>query len=699
MPCSAPAPSRLWGLVALVLATTSCKTTPATVLLHIRADATLTSLDELRLSVLGPGGFLVKEQRVPAQGAPLLPGDLVLYPREVAALRIDVRALLAASPAGEGAVLVQPRPGAQVEATVTLQGGLLPDGDGDGIPDVIDNCPVQANPDQGPCPALDGGVDARAEAGMDARADARADARRDARADLGVDLRITCTSDAECDDKSSCTADSCSVGQCKHQATNESQACDDGNACTSGTTCKSGLCTGGSGVTCPSPPDPCSPYVCDTVEGCVIQPLANGASCDDGHYCTTPDSCTSGKCGGLVRNCAATAPACKQAAGCDDSQAQCIYVAGPSGGSCDDGSVCTQGEICQNGTCTPPDPSTEVIEPVYFVDGTDRSMRLDAQGKVHVAYYANQAVPKVLKHATNASGSWAIETVDSSSTDVGAYPSMAISSQGTIYIAYVNATGGQAKIAMRAGASWQSAALDASSGYTALALDGGGQLHVAYQQGNNLMHATGSYPPTGWTKTQVDTPAGYPMVGLRTSIVVDGNGKVHIAHGTGTKTTTESVQDLRYTTNASGTWVSTSPISGVGTRGGVPSIALGPAGQVFISHSSTSLPTATAGTLYLSSRVGTNWSTQTVPDPGVFSSLALTSGLKAHLVYRNPTTRELRYATNDSGTWSFTTLDSTGSGTLGYVSMAQQASGQVHITYKVTSPSAQIRHAVLSGCP
>jgi hypothetical protein len=687
-------------LAVLALAATGCKSAPATVLLHIRADATLTSLDELQLNVIGTGGFLVNQQRVPAQGAAALPGDLVLYPRDLGALRIGVRALLAATPVGEGAVKVQPRSGAQVEATVTLQGGLLPDTDGDGVPDAIDNCPVQANPDQGPCPAADGGADARADAGLDGRADGRPDARRDSRADLGIDLRITCTSDSQCDDKSPCTADSCSAGQCKHQAINEGQTCDDGNACTTSTSCKSGVCGGGVATSCPVAPDPCSPYVCDPAKGCAIQPLANGVGCDDGHYCTTPDSCTSGKCGGPARNCAAAAPACKQAAGCDETAGQCIYVAGPSGGICDDGNVCTQGETCQNGTCTAPAPSWETIDTISFSDGTDHSMRLDSQGKVHVAYYTTQAMPYALKHATNASGSWTTETIDSTSVDVGAFSSMAISSTGTIYVAYIDNAGGTAKLA-RSGTNWQTAVLDNSSGYTSLAIDSGGQLHVAYQQGNNLMHATGTYPPGAtWSKVQVDAPAAYPMVGLRTAIAVDSSGKVHIAHGTGSKASTESVQDLRYTTNASGGWASSTPVSGVtGSRGGAPSLELGPAGQIFISHSSTSLSNATAGTLYLTSRVAGNWSTQPLPDPGTFSSLALSGSLKVHLAFRNPVTRELRYGTNDSGTWSFTSIDSMGNGTLGHISMAQQTNGLVHVTYKVVTPTTQIRHAILSGCP
>ena len=119
------------ALLALALAAAGCKSMPSTVLLHILAAPGLTPPDELRLSVFGPGGGLVSLQRVPAQGQPVLPGELVLYPRDPAApIRIYLRALLAASPVGDGAAQAQPRAGKQIEATVTLAPGLLADGDG-----------------------------------------------------------------------------------------------------------------------------------------------------------------------------------------------------------------------------------------------------------------------------------------------------------------------------------------------------------------------------------------------------------------------------------------------------------------------------------------------------------------------------------------------------------------------------------------
>ena len=125
---------------------------PGSVLLEIEAEPSLAKPDELRLTVLGAGGVEVKERRLPEAGKPTLPSSVVLYPRRAGGLRILVRALAAGARVGEGATLAEARDGAQVGARVTLRAAALPDRDGDGLPDVVDNCPDQANPEQATCP-------------------------------------------------------------------------------------------------------------------------------------------------------------------------------------------------------------------------------------------------------------------------------------------------------------------------------------------------------------------------------------------------------------------------------------------------------------------------------------------------------------------------------------------------------------------
>ena len=88
----------------------------------------------------------------------------------------------------------------------------------------------------------------------------------------------------DCDDDNPCTDDSCKPNSgCKHL--DNSQPCDDSNACTSSDFCIAGSCFGGAAVQCPSS-IPCTEGVCDPVQGCVAEIVADGTICDDGTDCT-----------------------------------------------------------------------------------------------------------------------------------------------------------------------------------------------------------------------------------------------------------------------------------------------------------------------------------------------------------------------------------------------------------------------------
>ncbi len=75
--------------------------------------------------------------------------------------------------------------------------------------------------------------------------------------------------------------------------------CNDGSACTATDTCQSGVCTGADLVTCGAL-DQCHDVgTCDPLTGLCSNPAKpEGAACDDGESCTSPDQCTAGVCGG-----------------------------------------------------------------------------------------------------------------------------------------------------------------------------------------------------------------------------------------------------------------------------------------------------------------------------------------------------------------------------------------------------------------
>jgi hypothetical protein len=63
----------------------------------------------------------------------------------------------------------------------------------------------------------------------------------------------------------------------------------------------------------------------------------NGTSCDDGLWCTNPDTCTAGVCGGPARDCNDVIGCTVDS--CDEVNDQCVHS--PNNTLCNDGNVCT----------------------------------------------------------------------------------------------------------------------------------------------------------------------------------------------------------------------------------------------------------------------------------------------------------------------------------------------------------------------
>jgi len=723
------------ALPALLLLAGSCKSTPSTILLSIEAKADVPTPDALRLSVYSSTGMEVNGRRVPASGTPELPDDLVLFPnRDAGEVRILVRAMQQAKVVGEGAALVSLRAEEQVTAMVVISSGQLPDLDRDWVPDVVDNCPSLPNPKQGPCPGPDGGADicdrdkdgykAKTCGGDDCNDNSAAanpgktegphggptcsdglDNDCDGATDTTDTGCVACKTDADCDDSNTCTTDSCgSGGNCVNAPTNEGLDCDDGNACTLATTCAGGACSGGSPVVCPDPGQACKSASCDTTTGCGVVDQPDGTKCDDGTFCTDPDSCAAGVCKGSARDCNAGAPTC-QTGTCDAAANKCVYSPVTDGKACSDGDACTQGESCKAGACTAPATLLQDVDSLNVGIRTERSLAADSGGKLHTCYHTYGSAG--LKYATNAGGSWKAEAV----TSTGTWSTVLIGLKGEILIVYAENAAKTIKLATRtaAGSPWKLSTLLSGDGHCGAVIDAAGKLHISFQQAKKLYYVTG-VPSSNLKPVLVDSPStSGPAVGYHSSLALDAGGKVHIAHGIGTSAINtngqpvETITSLRYSTNVSGSWKTTTPAGLSGNHGGFASIAVRSGGEIFISHTSGTDYLSSDGVLYVTSYKGGKWSTGTLasaaPDnAGTFSSLRLNSKGDVLLTYRNQKTNQLRFATNTTGSWVSTTLDTGLNNSNGWASMVQLPSGQIHITYEGQSNS-KLRHAALSGCP
>jgi hypothetical protein len=96
-------------------------------------------------------------------------------------------------------------------------------------------------------------------------------------------------------------------------------------------------------------PDPCNTGMCVTGT-CTPTPANNGATCDDGLFCTINDMCQGGVCTGAPNPCA-PANGCYTGM-CDEILQSCTITKVADGTACNDGDVCNTGKHCTSGVCT-----------------------------------------------------------------------------------------------------------------------------------------------------------------------------------------------------------------------------------------------------------------------------------------------------------------------------------------------------------
>jgi hypothetical protein len=155
-----------------------------------------------------------------------------------------------------------------------------------------------------------------------------------------------------CPASDACHVGSCDVATdtCVEVAGNDGASCTDDDPCTLSGSCSGGACVPGAMTDCSFLDGPCSIGSCDPDIGCLATPKNDGASCDDGLYCTVLDQCESGICAGQPNNCAAPGDVCMVGV-CNEATKTCVAAPGNDGAACDDGNDCTVNEACSSGVC------------------------------------------------------------------------------------------------------------------------------------------------------------------------------------------------------------------------------------------------------------------------------------------------------------------------------------------------------------
>jgi hypothetical protein len=283
---------------------------PGAILLRVDVTAGAPMPDELLVFVYDDTGILWSNVRVPAEG-PLVPqsaqslGTILIQPGSTTGtLRLEVRGLAAGTTVVDGLLEIAPGARAQGSFELALGTPLPADGDGDGIPDQIDDCPAVADPQQNGCPAaVDAGADANAgsdaRAGDDAQAGADARPGDDASADAGVDA----SDDADAGDP--CANGGCGAPQGAKCAANGDCAsgfCADGVCCANACTgpCRScnqpgsdGVCLGYAQGT--DPELECASGTTCNGAGACGKPPSSGSKAN-GDLCSGAGECSSGFC-------------------------------------------------------------------------------------------------------------------------------------------------------------------------------------------------------------------------------------------------------------------------------------------------------------------------------------------------------------------------------------------------------------------
>jgi hypothetical protein len=282
--------------------------------------------------------------------------------------------------------------------------------------------------------------------------------------------------------------------------------------------------------------------------------------------------------------------------------------------------------------------------------GQYASLALDGSGLPRIAYYEAQA--KELRLATWTGSSWSVQTVDSSTNNIGQYCSLALA-PGTGYprISYYDAHNHDLRYASWNGSSWALQTVASSNDvgkYTSLALQPGtGYPRISYydETNDNLKYA--SWNGSSWSTQTVDSPGS---VGLNTSLALQpGTSNPRISYYDKTN------KRLRFASWNGTAWVYKT-VDSTGDVGLYSSLALDSGGNPRISYyDNTNKRLKYAWSI----DGGVTWPPAQIKivdnagDVGMHNSLALESGGNPRISYYDNTNKDLKYAwSNDGGaTW------------------------------------------------
>ena len=181
---------------------------------------------------------------------------------------------------------------------------------------------------------------------------------------------------------------------------------------------------------------------------------------------------------------------------------------------------------------------------------------------VHIVTTINDNTYRDLQYHTNEGGSWVNTTITNTLSDEGHDPAMAMDADGNLHVAYYCDDGcSDLRLSSRINGVWQNETVASTNNIGKdpdIAIDSQGTIHIVSQFLNNKRIYLHSGTPGSWTE-QTGLSGGnahWPTV------AIDSNDAVHISYHFGT-----NQKDVMYMTNASGSWSTASMIDGYGGWG------------------------------------------------------------------------------------------------------------------------------------
>ncbi|DAC21675.1 MAG TPA: hypothetical protein D7H94_06675, partial [Candidatus Poseidoniales archaeon] len=320
--------------------------------------------------------------------------------------------------------------------------------------------------------------------------------------------------------------------------------------------------------------------------------------------------------------------------------------------------------------------------------GKATDVAADSNGKTHVVSFDDNNDD--LRYTTNAGGTWTSALINTSG-NTGRHPSIVIDSNDMIHVVFVRQTGTSLVYMNKSvsATSWSSPTTISSDAWnkaTGLALDEDDNLYVSWARND------ANYKRQCFVKTKpVSSSTWSDLPGLYThyqsenhrvrsacDVAVDSNKKVHIvAHDA---TPSSNSGDLRYTTNVSGSWVS-SDVRGYSSSsadtGRLVKIAIDSNDKIHLTYVED---TGTARVYHDTNSAG-SWS-QTLVSWGDHPAIAIDSNDDVYIVLGNSGGLSgYRRAASSTGSFSYTTSPSCSGGCDEYTSVVADNNDDFHISF------------------